>query len=593
MKTPLFLIVVFVLALTLEVGFSQKAAAQTNSARELWGLWQTKARYGPDVRGPLVIRQINGEWRAEISGYSAPVKIAGENISFELPESKGSFRGRFDTKRASIAGHWTQSGTLDDSLRYASPVILAKDKFGGWHGEVRPLDSILTYYLMIKARDDGTTGAFLKNPERNFGRMIRIDRMEREGNTLKFFGADTPEAKGRQLTQGAYDPEGKTMSVVLRGGTYDFSRVEDGETSDFYPRGRPGVPYVYTPPAQLDDGWPTATLEEVGLSRDGIEKFIRMLIDTPIDSVSAPEIHGVLIARHGKLVLEEYFHGENRDKPHDTRSAAKSVTATLFGAAIKAGLPVSVSTPVYQAMNGGSFPPGLDPRKKGLTAEHLLTMSSGLDCDDSDPKSPGAEQYMQDESGATDYYKFMLDLKQIRDPGEKSVYCSGQTNLAGGVLSRAVNKPLPELFWDLLAKPLQIKRYHMFLAPNGDPYMGGSVRFLLRDFMKFGQLHLNGGTWNGNRVLTPEWARRATTPLYVLRSEKKNYGYSWWVTEFPYKGRTIQAFYAGGNGGQVVMGIPELDLVVAFNGGNYNDVPVLFTSQRVYVPQYIISAVKD
>ncbi|MGH9871276.1 MAG: hypothetical protein ACRD9S_02285 [Pyrinomonadaceae bacterium] len=61
--------------------------------------------------------------------------------------------------------------------------------------------------------------------------------------------------------------------------------------------------------------------------------------------------------------------------------------------------------------------------------------------------------------------------------------------------------------------------------------------------------------------------------------------------EYPYKGRTIQAFYAGGNGGQVVMVIPELDLVIAFNGGNYNDVPVLFASQRIYVPEHILPAI--
>jgi CubicO group peptidase (beta-lactamase class C family) len=60
--------------------------------------------------------------------------------------------------------------------------------------------------------------------------------------------------------------------------------------------------------------------------------------------------------------------------------------------------------------------------------------------------------------------------------------------------------------------------------------------------------------------------------------------------EYPYKGRTVRAFFAAGNGGQVVMGIPELDLVMAFYGGNYND-PVLFTSQRVYVPQYILPAI--
>ena len=78
-----------------------------------------------------------------------------------------------------------------------------------------------------------------------------------------------------------------------------------------------------------------------------------MLIDMPIESVHTPEVHGVLVARHGKLVLEEYFHGEHRDRMHETRSAAKSLTATLIGAAMHARAPLQLSTPVYAAMNGG------------------------------------------------------------------------------------------------------------------------------------------------------------------------------------------------------------------------------------------------
>lgn len=375
-----------------------------------------------------------------------------------------------------------------------------------------------------------------------------------------------------------------------RGGTFDFRRVTPNEVSDFYPRGRPSVPYVYAPPPAFDDGWSTSSLEDVGISRDSIEKFIRVIINTPIDSISTPEIHGVLIARHGKLVLEEYFHGENREKPHDTRSAAKSLTATLIGAAINAGVPLKVSSPVYQVMNGGTFPPDLEPRKRALTLEHLLTMSSGLDCDDSDPNSSGREDYMVDESGEPDYYKYTMALKMIREPGEKAVYCSVQPNLAGGVLKHTSGRSLLELMQTLIAEPLQIKRYFMPLTPTGDVYMGGGVRFLPRDFMKLGQLHINGGTWNGRRVLTSEWSHRATSPLYELR--KLKYGYLWWVIEYPYNGRTVRAFFAGGNGGQMVMGIPELDLVLAFYGGNYND-PALFVSQRVYVPQYILPAVVE
>lgn len=581
----------FALVLSPVVSLSQKAIAQENSAKELVGLWQAKRRFGPDVRGTLLVRQSNGEWRAEIAGRAAPVKLAGDEIAFELPDGNGAFKGKFDSRRARIAGHWIQPPSVAFGS-YASPVTLTKDRQNVWRGEVSPLDDALTFYLMINARPDGSVGVFLKNPERNLGRFVRVDRIEREGETVKLFAPDTAQEKGRVLAEGKYDADGKILSVYLSrgGGTFDFTRVGDTQASDFYPRGRPSVPYVYAPPTALDDGWQTASPEDVGISRAGIQKFVQMLVDTPIDSLGSPEIHGVLVARRGKLVLEEYFHGEHRDKPHDTRSAAKSLTSDLFGAAVRAGVPVSASTSVYQVMNDGKIPSDLDPRKKALTVENLLTQSSGLDCDDADEKSPGREDFMRDESGATDYYKYTLDLKMIRNPGEKGVYCSIQPNLLGGVLSRAARQSLPALFQNLLAEPLQIKRYYMEITANGDAYMGGGARLLPRDFMKLGQLHLSGGVWNGRRILTPEWSRRATSHLVEIGKGK--YGYLWWVTEYPYKGRTVKAFFADGNGGQVVMGIPELDLVIAFYGGNYAQTAAL-NARQIYVPQYILPAVDN
>jgi CubicO group peptidase (beta-lactamase class C family) len=562
--------------------------AQSKSAQELAGLWEAKLRFGPDIRGTLLIKQSKGEWWAEIAGHSAQAKLVGGAITFELPDGKNSFQGKFEERRTKIVGHWIQP------TNYASPVTLTKYGLGVWRGNVLPYDEMFTFYLMAKVRDDGSVGAFLRNPERNVGvNQYPVDHIEREGESLKLVAASKGDEKGRVLAEGRYDARREILSIYFpnRGGTFDFRRVAANEMSDFYPRGRPTAPYVYLPPPSFEDGWPTASLEDVGISREGIERFIQMIIDTPIDSVNAPEVHGVLIARHGKLVLEEYFHGENREKPHDTRSAAKSLTATLIGAAIKAGVPLKVSSPVYQIMNGGAFPPNLEPRKRALTLEHLLTMSSGLDCDDEDPNSPGREDFMVDESGATDYYKYTMALKMIREPGEKAVYCSVNPNLAGGVLKRASGRSLPELTQELLAQPLQIKRYYLGLTPTGDAYMGGGARFLPRDFMKLAQLHVNGGTWNGRRILTEEWCRRATSPLYKFSATSRaQYGYLWWVYDYSYKGRTVRAYFASGNGWQHAIGIPELDLVIGFYAGNYaDDLPL----HQDYIPKWILPAVGE
>ncbi|HKO36114.1 MAG TPA: serine hydrolase [Pyrinomonadaceae bacterium] len=571
----------------------QIANAQATSAKELAGLWEAKKRFGPEVRGTLFVRQTGATWQAEIAGRFALVKLEADSVSFELPDGQGKFRGRFDARRTKIVGHWTQPQGVEISP-LASPVTLIKHG-AEWRGDVAPLDDALTFYLMIKQRADGSMGAFLRNPERHLGWFrYRVDRIERDGKSIKLFTANQGAEKGRMIAEGTYNADAGLLSIYLeRGRTYEFRRVTSGRTSNFYPRGRPDAGYRYAPPPLLDDGWQTGTLEEVGISHAAIEKFVQMVIDTPMDAANSKEDHGILIARYGKLVLEEYFHGEHREKPHDTRSASKSVASDMTGAAIYSGIPIKTSDLVYQVMNAGTFPPGLDARKRALKLEHLLTMSSGFECDDWDTpeRSPGYEDNFWDQSKEPDYYKWTMALKIVHEPGTKAFYCSAGANLVGGVVARAARQSAQELFHRLLAEPLGIKRYYVMVSPAGDLSLTGGARFPPRDFMKLGQVHLNGGTWKGRKIFTPDWSRRATaTSVTEIGGRKRQYGYLWWINEYPYKGRTVRAYYAAGNGGQIVMGIPDLDLVIAFYGGNYND-PSAFISQNVYVPEHILPAV--
>jgi CubicO group peptidase (beta-lactamase class C family) len=396
-----------------------------------------------------------------------------------------------------------------------------------------------------------------------------------------------------QLAAGTYNAEeGDTvLTLVLpgRGPSYDFRR--EGDASDFYPRGRNPARYVYAgAPLARDDGWPTATLEQAGIDRKAIEKMIQGIIDTPMESVHSLQLDGVLIARHGKLVLEEYFHGENRDKLHETRSAAKSLTATLIGAAMHEGTPLKPSTPVYQIMNGGTFPADLEPQKRSMTLENLLTMSSGYFCDDSNDKAPGNENTMQDQTAEPDYYRFTLKLPMASAPGEKAVYCSINPNLALGVLARVTGESPLYTFDRLIAGPLKIRRYGWYLDPVGHPYGGGGIHFLPRDFMKLGQLMLNGGTWEGRRILDKDFVARASSPLYPLGTMR--YGYAWWGIDYPYKNRAVHAFAALGAGGQNVVVVPELDLVIAVYASNYGDRIVLAIQQEI-IPKQILPGVSE
>jgi len=610
MNWRLVLLIALILAVVIVAPITMGKGAEHKTSLE--GVWEA-VRIGPTVEGPLEIFRSNETWNAEIAQFEVPVAHKDGRLTLELPRGQGWFDGRLEKDGSAIRGHWTQRQVVNVGARFSSPVILNRAGKDRWRGQVVPLKDEMTLYLVISRRPDGTLGALLRNPDRNVGYLWRVDRLEQDGNQLTLIR--NPQAAGSAafpqdevadsvVAQGVYRPESNRISFYFGqiGGSYDFAPITN--SSDFYALGRETEPYRYRPPVAEDDGWAVGTLEEVGMTAESIGELVRF-VSAPFTSIEDLYLHGILVARHGKLVLEEYFYGHHRNKPHDTRSASKSLTATLVGAAIFNGAKLDPSTKVYDLLYKGSLPVDLDPRKKEMTVEHLLNMASGFDCDDrANPPRPGNEDRIW--ALNTDTYKVTLNLPMDGKPGSRIAYCSIDPNLLGAVLSAATGKSLADLFQDLIAEPLQIKRYYLNLQPTGEPYMGGGIRWLPRDFLKLGQLMLNEGVWNGKRVVTKEWARRASTPMVKIKTRGntacvpgstptlclRNYGYLWWHFDFPYKGKTVHGYYAGGNGGQAVTVIPELDMVVETWGGNYASLAGLKIQEEL-IPRFILPAIED
>src|SRR5256886_7917709 len=447
--------------------FALAATAAAQSTPEVPGMWGATLRFGPDTRGPLIIYRTSEGWRADFAGFTLPVRgDRPATFAFDLPDGKGSFRN----------GHWIQGGT-------ATPVTLTPQGVRTWRGTVTPLDNRLTFYLPITRLADGTLRTYLRNPERNAGWFTRVTRIDVNGTDVRLIG---PSGRGpgpdTTLVQGHY--ENGVITLPLRGGTYDFTRVSDSASSPFYPRGNPPARYRYAPPLQLDDGWPIATLEDVAMSRSAIEQLVQLLIDMPMDSLNTLQIHSLLIARHGKLVLEEYFHGTSRDEPHNLRSASKSWTATLIGAAMHAVVPLRLDTPVYRTMLG-TVPAELDPRKRAMTLEHLLTMTAGFNCDEDD--STSANEDVMEDRGIEHWWDYTLSVSLVSAPGDKIFYCSTEPHLAGGLLAKVAGKPQLELFDRLLARPMRMRNYYLALR-DADAYGGGGHPFLSRGFAEVAQL---------------------------------------------------------------------------------------------------------
>ena len=569
--------------LPLAVTVAAQPAAQLPS---LEGLWAAEVRNGPDIRGTLLLVPRSGGFVADIAGFTVPVETQGKILSFVLPDGKGSFRGI--RNGSVIEGQWAQAVTMNSGAAYATPVVLRLDDRGHWRGQIVPDDDHMTYYLPITRTADGRYSTYLRNPERNQGVFLRVNAVELDGNAVRLLGTRRGQKQQEVLAEGRRDPNSGILSIPIQGTTFDFA-PDTTASSPFYPRGKSPERYHYSPPVQLDDGWPVSTLAKEGIDQAAIEKFVQKLIDMQQDGVSTSQVHSLLIARHGKLVLEEYFHGYDRNTPHDLRSASKSWTNALIGAAMEAGVPIRLDTPVYETMLG-SVPANLDPRKKSMTLENLISMTAGFDCDDSGDR-PGDEDVMQQQTKEPNWYRYALDVPMAWNNGDKIVYCSMKPNLAGGMLEKIAGEPQTQLFYRLLAKPLHMSNYHLFLQPTGEAYGGGGHRFTSRDFTKLTQLYLNRGKWDGRQIVSPEWVRKSTAPLRVLSpSSGQTYGYLWNSVTYNLNGRKLFAYFPGGNGGQVAIGIPDLDMVITFTGGNYADA-VLFRSQREFVPQDILPAV--
>ena len=170
-----------------------------------------------------------------------------------------------------------------------------------------------------------------------------------------------------------------------------------------------------------------------------------------------------------------------------------------------------------------------------------------------------------------------------RDPGgEHAIYCSAGLNLVGGVAQASHDESPggprrgPELFEALIARPLQFGPYHLNLMPTGEVYMGGGAYIRPRDQLKLGQVYLAGGVWNGRRIVDAEWvaasiARHSSFKPVIDIDVDHAYGYGWHLHHFAVNGHDYHEYAAEGNGGQLVMVVPDLDMVVAISAGNYGD----------------------
>ena len=566
--------------------------AQTRAVGSVEGLWGAETRLGIPIAGDLTVDGRNGKWWASIGGYEVPASLADDRLTFALPAHAGSFRGHFDSLSHNLRGEWIQPGGVILDPQYATPIALHPISANVWRGEVVPLEQRLSAYLLISS-NNGTLTAVASNPEGNFFRR-RVYTVTQDQTSISL------EANGKKF-KGVYDQQADTLSVQLVDWLppFSFTRKTPNDALGFYPR----VPsareqWVYSQPIDSKDGWSVSTLKHEDMDEAPIANLMEKIIRADPTS-SALRIQSLVIARHGRLVLEEYFYGFSRDRVHDMRSAGKTFAPVLVGLARQQGAQLRPDSPVYPLFSADAPFANPDDRKKSMTLRDIMTMTAGNACDDNDDASPGNEDRMQSDGQQPDWYKYTLGLPMKKQPGgEQAVYCSGDLNLVGGAVAAYTKTWLPDFFEAHVARPLQFGRYYLNLMPNGQAYMGGGAYLTPRDQLKLGQLYLAGGVWNGQRLLSKEWVTDSTSSHSQFAKDRSlgqehDYGYGWHLHELHSDGKIYKTFAAEGNGGQFVIAIPALDLVVGITGGAYGEFDQWYRWELELVPEFIIRAVEN
>lgn len=337
----------------------------------------------------------------------------------------------------------------------------------------------------------------------------------------------------------------------------------------------PGLPETLSvAPENTGDGWSVSVPATEGISAAQLQGALEAIRDARYTDVDS-----MVVVRHGKLVAEGYFNGFGRDSLHDLRSTGKSFTSALAGIAVQQGLfgvddPISMHIPQFERHDN------MGVRKQAIQIFHLLNMNSGLECNDWESSSRGNEERMYD---SRDWVGFILDLPMAYEPGVAAQYCTGGVVVLGYIISQRSGMALDAYANAWLFGPLGIQQSGWRRSPDGAATGGGGLRLRPRDAAKLGQLYLNGGTWNGTRVVPAEWVQRSQQRINRIGADF--YGYLWWKRQLRLTSGTVETYFTSGNGGNYIFVVPSLDLVVVFTGSNYNsplgDQPFAILADRV------------
>jgi CubicO group peptidase (beta-lactamase class C family) len=337
--------------------------------------------------------------------------------------------------------------------------------------------------------------------------------------------------------------------------------------------------------------WPEATPDSQGLDRATLEA-----LSFEFAAGKHGYIDSMLVIRHGSVVYEKSYAQDydklflgkgapgiynyydpgwhpyyKRTKLHTMQSVSKSVTSALIGIAIGRGEIPGVDAKMMPYFSAFKIPP--DARRDRMTLSDVLTMTTGIRWDEESTEYTDPANNCAVMEAREDWVRYVLEQPMAEDPGKVFVYNSGATMLLSELIRKTTGKEADDYAKQHLFAPLGIE-YFWKRMPKGLADTEGGLYLAPRDLAKIGYLYLKDGMWDGKRILPAGWVKASTAPSTHTPDGSYGYGYQWWV--MPRKGPgTYDAYAARGYGGQLLIVVPELELISVFTGWNIYDKPSL------------------
>ncbi|MES2517377.1 MAG: serine hydrolase [Bacteroidota bacterium] len=309
------------------------------------------------------------------------------------------------------------------------------------------------------------------------------------------------------------------------------------------------------------------SLKDWQISTEKIDKSKIEELNRKIATHTFNDITSIVVIKDGKLLLEEYFNGANRNTLHDTRSVGKSFASTLMGIAIKDSYIKSEMQMLKDFYDLKAFK-NYSPSKDSITLKSLLTMSSAFDGSDINQESPGNEENMYPTQNWVDFtLNLSIDKTKVATP--RWDYFTAGVVILGDIIHKSVPEGLEKYADKRLFQPLGITNYQWQFTPQKVANTAGGLKLRSLDYAKFGQLYKNQGKWKGQQVISQEWVTKSLSRQMSISAEEF-YGYLFWNKTYHVDEKNYEVYNSSGNGGNKIFIFKDQPIVMIVTSTAYN-----------------------